>query len=215
MAVGGAPISRCLPTRSVLTATVRMRPPQSISSSGSPSRPDGGDLHHSLLAGDSFADQAEDELDDMTLPMDARFMERIDRLAAARGLQSTDDYLAQWRWSKRSSVRARRRKSRMPSGSNSSAPPTGKISQFHARHADRQWTPDRGSGGVSLFTAAEQAGVRVPTSCITQGKCKECIVEIARGMELLSPPTDCEKHLDVRGSRFRLSCQCRVVRGRR
>jgi uncharacterized 2Fe-2S/4Fe-4S cluster protein (DUF4445 family) len=65
--------------------------------------------------------------------------------------------------------------------------------------------------GVSLFTAAEQTGVRVPTSCITQGKCKECVVEIARGMELLSPPTDCEKHLNVRGSRFRLSCQCRVA----
>ena len=26
-------------------------------------------------------------------------MERIDQLAAQRGLQSTDDYLAQWRWS--------------------------------------------------------------------------------------------------------------------
>jgi hypothetical protein len=43
--------------------------------------------------------KAEDELDDVTLPMDPRFMERIDRLATARGLQSTDDYLAQWRWS--------------------------------------------------------------------------------------------------------------------
>jgi hypothetical protein len=43
--------------------------------------------------------KAEDELADVTLPMDPRFMERIDRLAAARGLQSTDDYLAQWRWS--------------------------------------------------------------------------------------------------------------------
>ena len=43
--------------------------------------------------------KAEDELDDVTLPMDPRFMDRIDRLAAARGLQSTDDYLAQWRWS--------------------------------------------------------------------------------------------------------------------
>ena len=43
--------------------------------------------------------KAEDEFDDVTLPLDARFMERIDRLAAARGLQSTDDYLAQWRWS--------------------------------------------------------------------------------------------------------------------
>jgi uncharacterized 2Fe-2S/4Fe-4S cluster protein (DUF4445 family) len=64
--------------------------------------------------------------------------------------------------------------------------------------------------GVSLFTAAEQAGVRVPTSCVTQGKCKECVVEITRGMELLTPPTACETHLDARAS-FRLSCQCRVA----
>src|SRR5688572_5201858 len=64
--------------------------------------------------------------------------------------------------------------------------------------------------GVSLFTAAEQAGVRVPTSCVTQGKCKECVVEIARGMELLTAPTACETHLDAR-TRFRLSCQCRIA----
>ena len=43
--------------------------------------------------------RAEDESDDVTLPLDSRFMERIDRLAAQRGLQGTDDYLAQWRWS--------------------------------------------------------------------------------------------------------------------
>jgi uncharacterized 2Fe-2S/4Fe-4S cluster protein (DUF4445 family) len=59
------------------------------------------------------------------------------------------------------------------------------------------------AAGVSLFAAAEQAGVRVPTSCVTQGKCKECVVEVTSGMDLLSPPTECEKHLDVRGSRFR------------
>jgi uncharacterized 2Fe-2S/4Fe-4S cluster protein (DUF4445 family) len=64
--------------------------------------------------------------------------------------------------------------------------------------------------GVSLFTAAERAGVRVPTSCVTQGKCKECVVEITRGMELLTPPTECERHLDAR-SQFRLSCQSRVA----
>jgi uncharacterized 2Fe-2S/4Fe-4S cluster protein (DUF4445 family) len=65
--------------------------------------------------------------------------------------------------------------------------------------------------GVSLFTAAEQASVHVPTSCVTQGKCKECVVEVTRGMELLSAPTDFEKHLDLRNTRFRLSCQSRVV----
>ena len=64
--------------------------------------------------------------------------------------------------------------------------------------------------GMSLFTAAGQAGVRVPTSCSTQGTCKECVVEVTRGMELLTPPTEFERHLDAR-ARFRLSCQCRVA----
>jgi len=43
--------------------------------------------------------KAEDEVDEVTLPLDPRFMERIDQLASQRGLQGTDDYLAQWRWS--------------------------------------------------------------------------------------------------------------------
>jgi len=43
--------------------------------------------------------KAEDDSDDVTLPLDDRFMERIDQLAAQRGLQGADDYLAQWRWS--------------------------------------------------------------------------------------------------------------------
>ncbi len=67
--------------------------------------------------------------------------------------------------------------------------------------------------GVSLFDAAGQAGVRVPTSCVKQGKCRECLVEVTEGLDLLSPPTDRERHLDARSTRFRLSCQCRVVAG--
>ena len=43
--------------------------------------------------------KVEDESDDVTLPLDPRFMERIDQLAAQRGLQGADDYLAQWKWS--------------------------------------------------------------------------------------------------------------------
>ena len=39
-----------------------------------------------------------------------------------------------------------------------------------------------------------------PTSCVTQGKCKECVVEMTRGMELLTPPTEFEKHLDARAA---------------
>jgi hypothetical protein len=43
--------------------------------------------------------KVEDDLDEITVPLDPRFMERIDRLAGERGLQGTDEYLAQWRWS--------------------------------------------------------------------------------------------------------------------
>lgn len=43
--------------------------------------------------------RAEDDESDVTLPMPDRFQERIDRLAAERGLSGADDYLAQWQWS--------------------------------------------------------------------------------------------------------------------
>jgi hypothetical protein len=43
--------------------------------------------------------KAEDDADDVTVMLDGKFMEHIDILAARRGLQSSDDYLAQWKWS--------------------------------------------------------------------------------------------------------------------
>jgi hypothetical protein len=43
--------------------------------------------------------KAEDDVDEVMLPLDVRFQERIDDLAVRRGLQGSDDYLAQWRWS--------------------------------------------------------------------------------------------------------------------
>jgi hypothetical protein len=43
--------------------------------------------------------KAGDGIDDVTVQLDGRFMEHIDRLAATRGLQDADDYLAQWKWS--------------------------------------------------------------------------------------------------------------------
>src|SRR5687767_8647249 len=62
--------------------------------------------------------------------------------------------------------------------------------------------------GASIFDRAESIGVRVPTSCRKNGKCKECIVEVTNGMSLLSEPTPAESHLK---NEFRLSCQCTVV----
>jgi uncharacterized 2Fe-2S/4Fe-4S cluster protein (DUF4445 family) len=64
------------------------------------------------------------------------------------------------------------------------------------------------NGGQSLFDLAEAVGIDVPTSCRKQGKCKECMVEVVEGMDLLSPIAEPERHL--RGD-FRLSCQACVT----
>jgi len=42
--------------------------------------------------------KAEDEQEEVNLPLADRFQERIDQLAAQRGMQGTDDYLAGWNW---------------------------------------------------------------------------------------------------------------------
>ena len=66
--------------------------------------------------------------------------------------------------------------------------------------------------GLSLFDHAESAGIHVPTSCHKQGKCKECLMEVTSGMELLSPRTPEEDHLPGK-ERFRLSCRTKVLGG--
>ncbi len=65
-----------------------------------------------------------------------------------------------------------------------------------------------GREGASLFECAESVGVRVPTSCVKQGKCRECLVEVEEGMEHLTPLAPQEEHLS---GRFRLSCRARLV----
>jgi len=62
--------------------------------------------------------------------------------------------------------------------------------------------------GRSLFDYAEDLGIRVPTSCQKNGKCRECLMEIAEGMDLLTPPTEEEGHLQ---DNFRLSCRVRLA----
>jgi uncharacterized 2Fe-2S/4Fe-4S cluster protein (DUF4445 family) len=68
--------------------------------------------------------------------------------------------------------------------------------------------PARAAKGATLFACAEALGINVPTSCRKQGKCKECIVEVTEGMELLSERVAAEKHLK---GNFRLSCCCRII----
>ncbi len=62
--------------------------------------------------------------------------------------------------------------------------------------------------GPSIFDCSEELGVHVPTSCRKNGKCRECIVEITEGAELLSQLTREEEHL---GEEFRLACRAHLV----
>ncbi len=73
--------------------------------------------------------------------------------------------------------------------------------QFNDRETDI-------SVGVSLFETAESLGIYVPTSCIKQGRCRECMVEVTEGMEFLTPKVQEESHLT---GTLRLACRTRVV----
>ncbi len=43
--------------------------------------------------------KAVDDHDEVSLPLPAKFLERIDEVAAERGLEGLDEYLDQWLWS--------------------------------------------------------------------------------------------------------------------
>lgn len=75
--------------------------------------------------------------------------------------------------------------------------------KFHLNHHSGEASP-----GASLFELAEKVGVRVPNSCRAQGKCRECVIEVAQGADRLNPRTAAEAHL--RGP-FRLACQARIA----
>ena len=62
--------------------------------------------------------------------------------------------------------------------------------------------------GNTIFDYADALKVRVPTSCGRSGECHECIVEIRRGMEALSQPSEPESFLR---DNYRLACQATVL----
>ncbi|MDA0323709.1 MAG: ASKHA domain-containing protein [Verrucomicrobia bacterium] len=62
--------------------------------------------------------------------------------------------------------------------------------------------------GETIFECAEKTGIQVPTSCLKQGKCRECMVEVLEGLDLLSERTSEEGHLP---DHFRLSCRTHFV----
>ena len=152
--------------------------------------------------------KAEDDEDDVTVMLDGKFMQQVDILAAKRGLQSADDYLAQWKWSeeeqREGSAQGSGGGSEGGAGSKGLAGPLARM----AVHLIINGQSVEAVAGVSLFDQAEALGIEVPTSCRKQGKCKECMVEVVEGRELLSPMTEAEQHLK---EKFRLSCQTYVT----
>ncbi|MCH2595850.1 MAG: ASKHA domain-containing protein [Pirellulales bacterium] len=62
--------------------------------------------------------------------------------------------------------------------------------------------------GNTLFDHADELAVRVPTSCGRTGHCHECIVEVRRGHEGLSPRTEDEAFL---AENYRLACQATIL----
>ena len=64
------------------------------------------------------------------------------------------------------------------------------------------------TAGKTIFDYADNLKVRVPTSCRRNGECHECIVDIRRGMDALSPLTDSE---DFLRETYRLACQATII----
>ncbi len=64
------------------------------------------------------------------------------------------------------------------------------------------------TAGNTIFDYADNLKVRVPTSCRRNGECHECIVDIRRGMDALSPLSESE---DFLRENYRLACQATVI----
>ena len=63
--------------------------------------------------------------------------------------------------------------------------------------------------GKTLFECAGDLAARIPSSCDRTGDCHECIVEVKRGMEALSPRSAAESFLT---GPYRLACQAVVMK---
>ncbi len=72
-------------------------------------------------------------------------------------------------------------------------------------HGDQLLELERGK---TLFDYADSLKVRVPTSCGRTGECHECIVEVRRGLDALTPPTHAEGFLR---DNYRLACQAGIA----
>ena len=63
--------------------------------------------------------------------------------------------------------------------------------------------------GMTLFDCADELAVEVPTSCLRNGRCHECVVEVSAGEDALCARTEAESFLRPP---YRLACQALVER---
>ena len=63
--------------------------------------------------------------------------------------------------------------------------------------------------GMTLFDCADELAVEVPTSCMRNGRCHECVVEVTGGKDALCARTEAESFLRPP---HRLACQAVVER---
>ncbi len=63
--------------------------------------------------------------------------------------------------------------------------------------------------GRTLFDYADELATQVPTSCLRNGYCHECVVAVETGDAALSEPTQAESFLKPP---YRLACQARITR---
>ncbi|MBT3341840.1 MAG: DUF4445 domain-containing protein [Gemmatimonadetes bacterium] len=66
------------------------------------------------------------------------------------------------------------------------------------------------TAGRTLFEYADEMNAQVPTSCLRNGYCHECVVAVNAGDGRLSPPTEAESFLK---EPYRLACQARILEG--
>ena len=126
---------------------------------------------------------------------------------ATCGHDGTFDYSLAWETDPATRERARKRLGQIKQSAaarrEGGALPTGPGTVSH----DGKTQPL--ALGMTLFDCADELAVEVPTSCLRNGRCHECVVEVTGGKDALCARTEAESFLRPP---YRLACQAVVER---
>ena len=126
---------------------------------------------------------------------------------ATCGHDGTFDYSLAWETDPATRERARKRLGQIKQSAaarrEGGALPTGPGTVSH----DGKTQPL--AIGMTLFDCADELAVEVPTSCLRNGRCHECVVEVSGGEDALCARTEAESFLRPP---YRLACQAVVER---